>query len=168
MTPKKQKADDKSTTMPKAPQAPKPMAAPPATQPQPQPQPTTATKQSATVAKLKEAWTTKGINLDQLSERQDGKFILLQLTPEWPIVRIGPTGGVELPQIRSYAKAWDAAVDGLALWTKQQQRDQKKAAATSTPAPAQAKPQSPAPPVKPDTPAAKKAKDHQKLEASLA
>jgi len=164
MTPKKQntKTEPAPTTMAQAPQAPKPIAAPPTTQPQPP----TVTKQQATVARLKEAWTQKGINLDQLTERQDGKFILLQPTQQWPVIRVGPTGGVELPQIRSYAKAWDAAVDGLAIFQKQQARDQKKSTATA--APAQTKPQPPAPAAKPESPASKKAKDHQKLEASLA
>jgi len=52
----------------------------------------------------------------------------------WPRVQIGPTGGIVLPQIRSYAKAWDAAMDGLAVYQKQRARDQKKATATA-PAP---------------------------------
>lgn len=50
--------------------------------------------------------------------------------------QFGPTGGVELPLIRSYTKAWDAAVDGLAIWQRQQARDAKKA---SIAAPAAAK-----------------------------
>ena len=140
-----------------APQAPKPMATS-ASQPQP-----TATKQSQTVAKLKAARTEKGIKLDQLSERQDGKFTLLQPTPEWPIVRIGPTGGLELPQIRSYAKAWDAAVDGLVVWQKQQARDQKKAATATPPVALAAKPE----PKKPETPTAKKQKANAAIEAQL-
>ncbi|HLV88874.1 MAG TPA: hypothetical protein VKV39_17945 [Candidatus Sulfotelmatobacter sp.] len=110
-----------------APKAPKPETPTPAQQP--------ASKQLATVAKLKAAWTEKGINLDHLTERQDGKFTLLQPTPEWPIVRVGPTGGIELPEIRSYAKAWDAALDGLAVYKKQQARDAKKQASTPKPAP---------------------------------
>jgi len=75
-----------------------------------------------------------------MTEKHDGKFCLLQPTPEWPLVRVGPTGGIELPQIRSYAKAWDAALDGLAVLTKQQQRDQKKAAAAPSPQAQAAKP----------------------------
>jgi len=162
MTPKKQKADDKSTTVattakPETPKIPAPTTPP---------QPTTATKQSQTVAKLKEAWMQKGINLDQLTEKPDGKFVLLQPTPAWPVIRIGPTGGIELPQIRSYAKAWDAALDGLAIFQKQQARDQKKATATS--APAAAKPQpAPAPAAKPETPATKKQKANAAIEAQL-
>jgi len=155
----------------------------PEVQPQPQPTPATptvevktqsaqpqpASKQSQTIVKLKEAWTAKGISLKELTEKQDGKFTLLQPTPEWPIVRVGPTGGVELPQIRSYAKAWDAAVDGLAVWQKQQQRDKKKAAtATSSAPPAQAaKPQSTSA-SKPETPTAKKARKDAAIEAQLA
>jgi hypothetical protein len=153
---KRQAAEPASTAQ--APKAPKPETPTPAPPP-------VVTKQQATVAKLKAAWKEKGIKLDQLSERQDGKYTLLQPTSEWPVIRIGPTGGVELPAIRSYAKAWDAAVDGLAVWTKQQQRDHKKATQAATPAPA--KPQ-PAPAAKPESPAVRKQKEHNKLEAALA
>ncbi len=147
------------------PETPKAATVSPSTPP---PQPPTVTKQSQTIGKLKEAWTAKGIKLDQLTERQDGKFMLLQPAPDWPIIRIGPTGGIELPQIRSYAKALDAAIDGLAIWQKQQQRDAKKqSAAATTPAPPPAKPQ-PTPATKAETPAAKKARKDAALEASLA
>jgi hypothetical protein len=155
---KRQPAEPASTAQ--APKAPKPDTPTPA----PAPQSVVTNRQTTTVAKLKAAWTEKGIKLDQLSERQDGKYTLLQPTSEWPIIRIGPTGGIELPQIRSYAKAWDAAVDGLAVWTKQQQRDHKRGASS---APAAVKPQ--ATPVAPkETPAIRKQKDHNKLEATLA
>jgi hypothetical protein len=171
MTPKKSDPKPKESistpahvTVAKAAEPPKPTVPTPTPTTQPQP---TATKQSQVVAKLKQAWSEKGIKLDQLNERQDGKFILLQPTPEWPIIRIGPTGGVELPQIRSYAKAWDAALDGLAVWQKQQHRDQKKATATSAPAQAP-KPQPPAQSVKPETPTARKARKDAALEARLA
>jgi hypothetical protein len=136
------------------------MAAAPTAQPQP------LSKQQQTVAKLKTAWLEKGINLDKLTEKQDGKFTLLQPTPEWPIVRVGPTGGIELPAIRSYAKAWDAALDGLAVWQKQQARDAKKAV-TATPPPAQAaKPQSTSA-SKPETVTAKKQKANAAIEQQL-
>ncbi len=154
----------------------------PEVQPQPQPstpatptvevktptaQPQPISKQGATITKLKEAWTSKGISLKELVERQDGKFILLQPTSDWPVIRIGPTGGVELPQIRSYAKAWDAAVDGLSIWQKQQARDQKKAATATPPVGGMAKPQ-PAPAAKQESPAVKKQKEHRTLETQLA
>jgi hypothetical protein len=140
-----------TTAKPETPKAPAPT---PAAQPQ---QPLTANKQTATVAKLKAAWLERGIKFDQLAEKQDGKFILLQPTPDWPIIRVGPTGGIELPQIRSYAKAWDAALDGFAIWQKQQARDQKKANTAKPAPPPAAKPQ-PTPAAKPDTPTARKQK----------
>jgi hypothetical protein len=108
------------------------------------------------------------VPLKDLVERQDGKFILLQPTPEWPLIRVGPTGGLGLPQVRSFAKAWDACVDGLAVYQKQLARDQKKAAA------AQAKAPTPAPqplgqtPKAKDTPTVKKQKADAALEAQLA
>jgi hypothetical protein len=156
----------KSDTKPKEPTPVQATTAKPIA-PTPQPQP--ASKQSTTVTKLKATWLERKVNLDQLNERQDGKFVLLQPTPEWPVIRVGPTGGIELPQIRSYAKAWDAALDGMAIWQRQQARDQKKATATATSASTQtAKPQLPAQAVKPETPTQKKARKDAALEAQLA
>jgi hypothetical protein len=138
-------------------QAPKPMAAAPTAQPQP------ASKQLATVAKLKAAWTEKGVDLSKLTEKQDGKFVLLQPTPQWPLIRIGASGGIELPEIKSYPRAFDAAINGKELLEKQTARAAKKTAASAAPA---AKPQS-APAGKPETPAAKKHKANAAIEAQL-
>ena len=147
---------------------PQPAPATPTVEPKTQTaQPQPISKQSQTITRLKTAWTEKGISLKELVEKQDGKFILLQPTPNWPISRIGPTGGVELPQIRSYAKAWDAAVDGLAVYQKQQARDQKKAATPSAPPAQAAKPQSTSA-GKPETVTAKKARKDAALESALA
>ena len=98
-------------------------------------QPPVVSKQLKIIADLKSAWTKVGVNLEKLVERQDGKFINLQPTPDWPIVVVGASGGVSLPQIRSYPSAFNAAVNGLELLKKQREREQKKAAtATATPA----------------------------------
>lgn len=105
----------------------------PEVQPQPQPAPATPTvgvktqtaqpqpvsKQGSTITKLKEAWTAKGISLKVLVEKQDGKFVLLQPTLGWPIIRIGASGGIELPEIKSYPRAFDAAINGKELLDKQ-------------------------------------------------
>jgi len=159
MTPKKVEA-----TKPKEDVKPQP-ATPAAQTTKPEPQPS---KQQMTIGKLKQAWTEKGVDLAKLTEKQDGKFILLQPTPEWPIIRVGPTGGLELPQVRSFAKAWDAAVNGLAVWQKQQQRDAKKQAAAST------KPSTPAPAAqtkkessKAETPTQRKQKQDAEVERQL-
>jgi hypothetical protein len=93
-----------------------------------------ASKQQATLDKLKAAWTEEKVDLSKMSVTMDGKFMLIVVAEGWPIVQLGPTGGIVLPQIRSYAKAWDAAMDGKAVFEKQQARDQKKATATA-PAP---------------------------------
>ena len=125
-------------------------------------------RQMQTISKVKQAWTEKGVDLSKLSERQDGKFILLQPTPEWPLIRVGPTGGLELPQVRSFAKAWDACVDGLAVYQKQQARDAKKQAAN---APTTKAPQPATPAVKPpaaETTTQKKARQSKELEAQMA
>jgi len=108
---------------------PKPAAAPAVAAPAAAP--AQASKQQVTLDKLKEAWTAKGVDLSKLEAKPDGKFLLVTVAPGWPIIQLGPTGGIVLPQIRSYAKAWDAAIDGLAVFQKQQARDQKKATATA-------------------------------------
>jgi len=100
--------------------------------------PATPTKQQQTMTKLIAAWTDRGIEVSKLERKIDGKFMLLQL-PNFPVVRIGSNGGIDLPTIKSYAKAFDAAVNGDQLLKKQQERETKKTAA-SVPA-AAAKPE---------------------------
>ncbi len=96
--------------------------------------------------------------------QQDGKFILVTVDEGWPVVQIGASGGIVLPQIRSYAKAFDAAVDGLAIFKKQNERDAKKAAA-SAPKPGTATP--PPAAAQKETPTAKKGKVHEQIEQQL-
>jgi len=139
------------------------VAEPPKAEPQPAAQPTPANKQTATFDKLKEAWTAKGVDLSKMEVKPDGKFVLITVAAGWPAIQIGPTGGITLPQIRSYAKAFDAAVDGLALYEKQKARDTKK---TAAPAPAPKAAPAPAAPAK-ETPTAKKGKAHQQIEQQL-
>jgi hypothetical protein len=90
---------------------------------------TAPSKQIQTIDKLKEAWAARGLELKAMKVEQDGKFINVVVGADWPIVRVGPTGGIELPQIRSYPKAFQAAVEGDKLLAKQLARDQKKSAA---------------------------------------
>jgi KTSC domain len=98
-----------------------------------------ASKQDMVIAKLKEGWTAKGVNLDKLTIKDDGKFKLLVVDQGWPTVRLGSTGGITVVELKSYASAFDAAMDGLNLFQKQQAREAKKATTASAP---------PAPPVK--------------------
>ena len=73
--------------------------------PAPQPAPATPTaqptKQEATIAKLREGWTAKGVDLSKLTIKDDGKFKLLIVDAEWPMVQVGPTGGISLLELRS-------------------------------------------------------------------
>ena len=92
-------------------------------------------KQQLILANLKAAWEARNVDLAKLEVIPDGKFLMVMVGPNWPLVKIGPTGGIDLPQIRSYAKAFDAAVNGDVLLKKQSDRMAKKAAtstATST------------------------------------
>ena len=143
------------------------VAEPPKAEPQPAAQPTPANKQTATFDKLKEAWTAKGVDLSKMEVKPDGKFVLITVAAGWPAIHIGPTGGITLPQIRSYAKAFDAAVDGLALYEKQKARDTKKTAAPAPTPKAAPAPAAPAPAQPKETPTAKKGKAHQQIEQQL-
>jgi hypothetical protein len=116
---------------------PKPTPAPAATV-----QPATAApaqpKQQQTIEKLQEGWKAKGVDLSKLAIKDDGKFKLLIVDAGWPTVQVGNSGGITVLELKSYAKAFDAAMDGLSLYQKQQAREQKKAAAAA-PAPPAAK-----------------------------
>jgi hypothetical protein len=101
------------------------------TTPAPAAAPVAASKQQITLDKLKVAWAEKGIDLSKLEAKPDGKFLLVTVAAGWPVIQLGPTGGIVLPQIRSYASAFNAAVDGLAIVQKQQARDEKKATASA-------------------------------------
>jgi hypothetical protein len=96
--------------------------------------PAQPSKQQVTLDKLKEAWAEKKVDLSKMTVTMDGKYMLVVPAKGWPVIQIGNSGGVVLPQIRSYAKAWDAAVDGLAVFTKQNERDARKAASAAPPA----------------------------------
>ena len=130
----------KSAVQPQPAEQPAAVAEPPKPEPapaKPAVQPTPANKQTATFDKLKEAWTEKGVDLSKMTVKPDGKFVLVTVADGWPVVQIGASGGIVLPEIRSYAKAFDAAIDGLGLYQKQLARDAKKNAALA-PAPAPA------------------------------
>ena len=154
--PKEPTSASAPTTMAKAPEAPKPVV--------PTVQPQQVNKQQTTIAKLKEGWAQRGIDLGRLIEKQDGKFILL-LLPNFPVCKVGPSGGLEVA-LPSYQSAYDAAINGDMLLAKLLARQAKKAAG-STPAPAPAKPQ-PAPASKQETPAVRKARKDAALETQLA
>lgn len=113
---------------------PKPEVKPAATPAPTAAQPAMPSKQQQTIEKLREGWTAKGVNLDKLTVKDDGKFKLVVVAEGWPTVQIGPTGGVTVKELKSYAKAFDAAMDGLVLYQKQKSREAKKTAAPAPPA----------------------------------
>ncbi len=127
-------------------------------------QPAVPSKQQTTLDKLRAAWIARGVDVSKLTYVADGKNLMVTVGPGWPVIRLGNGGGIELPAIRSYARAFDAAVDGDRLLAKQNARDQKKAAPSATTG--TAKPAEPAPPQA--TPAQKKAKQHEQIEKALA
>jgi len=166
MTPKKQVAKPDAprptTSTPTAPQPQAPAATPKAQEVAPMAA-ATPNKQRQTIDKLKAAWLERKIDIAKLTETQDGKFINVVVGEGWPVIAIGPTGGITLPQVRSYARAFDAAVDGLAIFQKQLARDAKKATTSAT----AAKPATAPAPAAKETPTVRKQKQGAAVEAQL-
>ena len=91
-----------------------------------------------------------------------GKKLVVRVAEVWPVIEIGPGGGFELPQVRSYPKA-DLVTMAYAdrLLAKQIARDAGKAgvkAAEVVPPAAEAAKQ---------TPTETKAKQHEELEKTI-
>ena len=137
-----------------------------------QPKPTTPappSKQTQTIEKLTVAFREqRQIEVKPEMLTQDGKYINLLIGKDWPIIQIGASGGIVLPVIKSYPKAFEAAIESDKLLAKQNARDQKKAAASAPAPPAAAQPApAPAPAAAKETPTAKKGKAHQQIEQQL-
>jgi hypothetical protein len=116
-----------------------------------------------TLDKLKEAWTARGVDLSKLTATPDGKFLNVVPAEGWPVIRLGVGGGIDLPEIRSYPKAWDAAVIGDELLKKQISRATK---ATTPTAPVAKTPEAPKPEEKKEvTPKEKKEARDAQIEA---
>jgi len=99
--------------------------------------PAQPSKQQTTIEKLTVALREqRQIEVVASMLTQDGKYINLLIGKEWPVIQIGASGGIVLPQIKSYPKAFEAALQGDKLLTRQNERQAKKATAT---APAQPK-----------------------------
>jgi hypothetical protein len=88
-------------------------------------------KAQQSLAKLREAWEARKIDLSKLQVVNDGKFMNVIVADGWPDIVIGPSGGITLPQVRSYARAFDAAAQGDIVFKKQQEMDAKKTLAAA-------------------------------------
>jgi hypothetical protein len=95
----------------------------------PAPAPAQPNKQAEAIAKLKDGWLSKGISLDKLVIRDDGKYKMLVVAPNWPTVRVGGSGGITVMELKSYTSAYLAALDGLNLYQRQLEREAKRAVA---------------------------------------
>jgi hypothetical protein len=159
------RAKQTSAVQPQPAEQPAALAEPPKPEAPAAQTPIPASKQTATFDKLKAALTAKGVDLSKMTVKPDGKYLDVIVAEGWPLIMIGPTGGITLPEIRSYPRAFEAAIDGLAIYEKQKARDTKKVAA---PAPApKAAPAPAAPAPAKETPTAKKGKAHQQIEQQL-
>jgi hypothetical protein len=105
-------------------------------------QPATVSKQQMTIMELTVAFREqRQIEVKPEMLTQDGKYINLLIGKEWPVIQIGASGGIVLPVIKSYPKAFAAALEGDKLLARQNEREAKKAA---TPAPTAPAPKAPA------------------------
>jgi hypothetical protein len=147
----------------------------PDVQPQPAPAPTAPaaavavqpTKQEQTLAKLRDAWTVRKVDLSKLSVKHDGKYMLINVGEGWPEIKIGPSGGGDIPAVKSFPKFFDAAVIADELLAKQIARTTKPAAPTVAKVVAHVTPAAQPEATKGETPAAKKAKQHEQIESRL-
>jgi hypothetical protein len=133
--------------------------------PAPAPVPT-INKQTETLNKLKALWTARGITLEKMEVRQDGKYVLVTVAAGWPEIKIGPSGGGEIPALRSYQKFFDACIVADELLKKQAERDAKKASPATPAKPESTREVAPAAGSK-ETPAKKKAKQHEAIESRM-
>lgn len=135
------------------------------------PAPATATTLGASKAEMTVMKLTVALRKERNVEVKpemlstDGKFLVLKIGDAWPQIRIGVGGGIDLPAIKSYPKAWDAALIGDQLLAKQTERAAKK----SAPAPKQETPKTTpaAAPTAKDTPTQKKQKAAEQIEKKL-
>jgi hypothetical protein len=125
-------------------------------------------KAQQTLAKLREAWEARNVDLSKVQVVDDGKFMNVIVADGWPDIVIGPSGGITLPQIRSYSKAFDAAVQGDVVFKRQQERDAKKSSAAAPKAPDK-KPETKneEPPKQAQSTTTKKAQAHDQIEQKL-
>ena len=111
----------------------------PAAVEQPKPAPAAASAQPATPSKQQQTIEKLTVALRQLRQievkpemlRQDGKYILINIGPTWPVMRIGANGGVVLPDIKSYKEGLDTWVKADELLARQTAREAKKTQATA-------------------------------------
>jgi hypothetical protein len=85
------------------------------------------------------------INPKKVEVKQEGSKLVMTIGPGWPIVEIGKGGGISLPQIKSYASAFECVLVGDAKLAAQSAREQKAAAGKAVPpiAPEAKKPNAP-------------------------
>ena len=170
MTPKDQKKtkpEPQPAVKPEQPVATPTAPAPVAAEAAPAVQPT-PTKAQATLMRLSVALAARHVEVKPEHISQDGKFLVINLGEAWPTINIGPGGGIDLPQIKSYAKAFEAAVDGDKLLARQREKGQPKPAPTpATDAVVKVVAHVVPEQSKAVTPAAKKAQQHQQIEKAL-
>jgi hypothetical protein len=123
------KSDSKK---PEATKAVTPTATPVAAQPTTAPKAEVVGRQQITLDKLRLAWTERKVDLSKMTVTADGKFLNVKVGEGWPMIQIGTAGGIDIPAVKSFPKAWDAALIANELFAKQTAREAKK---TATPAP---------------------------------
>jgi len=88
-------------------------------------------KQKATVERLTLALNARNLDGMEINMSEEGNFLYVLVTgtaKPFPQIRIGKLGGIELPEIKSYPEAFEAAVNGDELLEKQSNREAKREA----------------------------------------
>jgi hypothetical protein len=119
-----------ATAEAKAPAAPAAVEVPvtPAVAPAAETKPATPSKAQMTLMRLSVELAKRDVKVEPSMLKMDGKFLVLQIGDAWPRIQIGPGGGIDLPQIKSYPRAFEAAVEGDKLLAKQNAKGQPKPA----------------------------------------
>jgi hypothetical protein len=96
--------------------------------------PAQKTKQQLTIEKLIATLVElRKISAKKIDMRNEGSKVIMLIAANWPAVEIGRAGGINIPALKSYASAFEAAIHGDELLAKQQQREAKALAAKAAP-----------------------------------
>ena len=86
------------------------------------------TKQTEVVEQLKKQWEARDVEVEAIEVIEEAGKVVVAVGDGWPVVQIGKQGGVDVPQLKSYADGKEAAVVADQMLAKQTEREVKRAA----------------------------------------
>ena len=86
------------------------------------------TKQTETLEQLKKQWEEREVEVEAVEVIEEAGKVVVAVGDGWPVIQIGKQGGVDIPQLKSYADGKEAAVVADQLLAKQTEREAKRAA----------------------------------------